>query len=334
MRASPHRFTLRQLQYVLAVAEELSFRRAAERCGVSQPSLSGQLAQVEDALGVRLFERGQKRVLVTVAGRDLVGRARRLLQLADELEQAAEQACDPFAGTARLGILMTISPYLLPSITTPIHRAFPRLRIEWVEERTLALVRMLEEGRLEGALVALESELGDAKRIPLATDPFFLVTDRRHPLAASNAPVGAEELHGQELLLLEDGHCFRDQVLEVCRSASAREGEFRATSFLTLAQMVAGSGGATLLPALALEAEAKRAHLHVRRLALPGAERTIGLAWRKGSAMERVLCAVGDVIKEAYPAPAIVRSAAEVSRREGGRRPSPEGSRTAGRTRG
>lgn len=305
MRDAPHRFTLRQLQYVLAVADELSFRRAAARCGVSQPSLSGQLAQVEEALGVQLFERSQKGVLVTAPGRDVVERARRLLVAAGELEQAAQRASDPMAGTVRLGILMTIAPYLLPSITAPLRRALPRVRIECFEEKTEAIVRDLAEGRLEGAVVALESELGDVERMPLAEDPFYLVTDLRHPLAASTAPVAGKELHGQELLLLEDGHCFRDQALEVCRSASAREGEFRATSFLTLAQMVSGGGGATLLPALALDAEAKRARLHVRPLAVPGGHRTIGLIWRKGSAAERVLGAIGVAMREAYPGGAL-----------------------------
>jgi len=301
MLSAPHRFTLRQLQYVVAVADELSFVRAAARCCVSQPSLSSQLAQVEAAMGAQLFERGRKRVVVTPVGRDFVEQARRLLRGADELQTTAARASDPMSGTVRLGILATISPYLLPSVTAPIRRALPRLRVEWIEDKTDALVRKLEDGQIEGAVVALESELGDVQRQVIANDPFFLVTHRAHALATSKAPVTASELRGQELLLLDEGHCFRDQALELCRAGRATEGEFRATSLLTLSQMVAAEGGATLLPALAIATEAKRAKLHVRPLALGRAQRTIGLVSRKGSAAEAVLRAVAAAVKEAYP---------------------------------
>jgi LysR family hydrogen peroxide-inducible transcriptional activator len=301
MLSAPHAFTLRQLQYVVAVADELSFRRAATRCHVSQPSLSGQLALVEDALGVRMFERTRKRVIVTAVGRELVERARHVLRGADELQQAARRAGDPFSGTVRLGILPTISPYLLPSVTSPLRRAFAHLRVEWIEDRTEALARGLEDGRLDGAIVALESDVSSFEQHALADDPFFLVTRREHPLATKTTPVTAAELRDQELLLLEDGHCFRDQTLEVCNRSRAAESEFRATSLLTLVQVVAGSGGATLLPALALDAEARRARLSVRPLAVKGGHRTIGMIWRKGAAMERVLRKLEETIREAYP---------------------------------
>src|SRR6202451_1157602 len=201
MSAAPHPFTLRQLQYVVAVAEELSFRRAAARCHVSQPSLSAQLAQVEGSLGVRLFERAHKRVLVTAAGRDLVERARRLLLEADEIVRAAQRVADPLSGTIRLGVIPTISPYLLPSVTPALRRKLPRLRIAWAEDKTDALVRQLAAGEIEGAVVALEADVGEVAREIVASDPFVLVTRPEHALAAKKRPVTEAELRGEELLL-------------------------------------------------------------------------------------------------------------------------------------
>jgi LysR family hydrogen peroxide-inducible transcriptional activator len=302
MAFAPHSFSLRQLQYVVAVADELSFRRAALRCHVSQPSLSSQLAQVEEALGVRMFERSRKRVLVTIAGRDLVERAKRLLLDADEIVEAARRVGDPLSGTIRLGIIPTISPYLLPAVTPHLRKAIPRLRIAWFEDKTGALVRRLADGQIEGAIVALEAEVGDVAREVVASDPFVLVTRPDHPLAVKESPVSQAELRGQELLLLDEGHCFREQALEACGSARAREGEFRATSLSTLVQMVSGGAGITLIPALAVDTEAKRARLHIRALATPAAHRTIALVWRKGSPVEPALRAVASTLRDAYPA--------------------------------
>lgn len=311
MAFAPHPFTLRQLQYVAAVAEELSFRRAAARCHVSQPSLSGQLAQIEAALGVRLFERSHKRVLVTAAGRDIVERAKRLLLDADEILREAERASDPLAGTLRLGIIPTISPYLLPAVTPQLRKAFPRLRVAWFEDKTEVLARRLADGLLEGAVLAPEAGVGDVARAVVATDRFVLVTRPEHRLASESSPVSQAELHDEELLLLDDGHCFREQALEACSSARVREGEFRATSLSTLVQMVAGGAGITLIPALAVDAEAKRARLHVRPLASPSAQRTIALIWRKGSSLEPALRAIATLLRDVYPAPARPRQTAE-----------------------
>lgn len=301
MSGAPHPFTLRQLQYVVAVADELSFHRAAARCHVSQPTLSTQLAQVEGALGVSLFERSRKRVLLTAAGRDVVDRARRLLLEADEMVNATPRSGDPLSGTIRLGVIPTISPYLLPSATPALRKKMPRLRIAWVEEKTDVLVRRLRDGELEGAVLALEAEVGDVAREVIAKDPFMLVTPPGHALAAGKAPVAQAALRGEELLLLDEGHCFRDQALEACGTARVREGEFRATSLSTLVQMVAGGAGITLIPALAVDAEARRARLHVRPLGGQGAHRTIALIWRRRSSVEPTLRAVGGALREAYP---------------------------------
>ncbi len=297
----PHPFTLRQLQYVVAVAEDLSFRRAASRCNVSQPSLSGQIAQLEGALGVRLFDRTHKRVLVTKAGQELVQRAKTSLRDADELVAAARRASDPMAGTIRLGIIPTVSPYLLPTVAPRIRARLPRLRIAWLEDKTDTLVKKLAEGQIEGAVVALEANVGDVVEDIVAKDPFFVVTLRDHPLAKKTSPVSEADLRGQELLLLDDGHCFREQALEACAHARIREGEFRATSLTTLVQMVSGGAGITLIPGLAVRAEARRARLHVRPLDARSAQRTIALVWRKGASAEPALRLVAAVLREAYP---------------------------------
>jgi LysR family hydrogen peroxide-inducible transcriptional activator len=179
----------------------------------------------------------------------------------------------------------------------------PRLRVAWVEEKTDVLVRKLGAGDLEGAVLALEADVGEVGSEIIATDPFVVVTTPKHALAGKKSPVAQAELRGEELLLLDEGHCFRDQALEACSAARAREGEFRATSLSTLVQMVAGGAGITLIPALAVDAEARRARLHVRPLEGPGAHRTIALAWRKQSSVERTLHAVAETLREAYPGP-------------------------------
>ena len=299
MSAAPHSFTLRQLQYVVAVADELSFRRAAARCHVSQPTLSMQIAQVEGGLGVRLFERTHKQVLVTKVGRDLVARAQRLLLEADDIARAAQRATDPFTGTIRIGIIPTISPYLLPSATPALRRKLPGLRIAWLEDKTDSLLARLAAGECEGAVLALEADVGEVAREIVATDPFVLVTRPEHRLAKRKGAVTEAELRDEELLLLDEGHCFRDQVLEACGTAQAQEGEFRATSLSTLVQMVAGGAGITLIPAIAVAAEARRAGLHVRPLAARAAHRTLAVIWRKGSALEPALREIAEVLRAA-----------------------------------
>jgi LysR family hydrogen peroxide-inducible transcriptional activator len=304
MRSPPHAFTLRQLQYVVAVADELSFRRAAARCGVSQPALSGQLAQLEDALGVRLFERSGRPVIVTAACAEIVARARRLVLDADDLALAAKRLVDPLSGTLRIGIIPTISPYLLPDAAPALRKRFPKLRVAWLEDKTETLMTKLAEGEIEGAIVALESELGEVEHEVIAADPFVVALPRGHALAGDKAPLPASLLRGEELLLLDEGHCFRSQALEVCTAARAREGEFRATSLSTLVQMVAGGAGLTLLPSLAVATEAKRASVLTRPIASPSARRTIALAWRKRSPLAGALREIAAAVREAYPRPA------------------------------
>jgi LysR family hydrogen peroxide-inducible transcriptional activator len=301
MRLSPLSLSLRQLQYAVAVADTLSFRAAAERCHVAQPSLSAQLAQLEDALGVRLFERDRRRVLLTAAGRDLVERARRVLQEADDLVEAAARAGDPLSGRLAIGVIPTISPYLLPAAAPALHKAYPRLTVVWREEKTADLVRAVREGTLDAALLALEAEIGDVEREVIARDPFVLATPPRHALGTASGPARVADLRDAPVLLLDDGHCFRDQALAVCSRARIREGEFRATSLSTLSQMVASGAGVTLLPQLAVPTEAARVGLRVRPFTEPTPHRTIGLVWRRSSPLTGALKQVATTIRSAYP---------------------------------
>ncbi len=312
---APHPFSLRQLQYAAAVGELLSFRLASERCRVAQPSLSAQLAELERGLGVRLFERDRRRVLVTPVGREILGRAEALLRGVDDLVDAARRAADPFAGTLRIGLIPTISPYLLPAVAPALRERYPRLRIVWVEEKTPGLRRSLEAGDLDGAVLARQSDLGELECETIARDPFVIAAPKADPLG-SGPPAPASALRGRGVLLLDDGHCFRDQALALCTDARAHEGEFRATSLSTLAQMVAAGAGVTLLPTLAVATETQRANVTVRHFADPAPHRTIVMAWRRGSALGEALRGGTAAVREAYPhAPGAARGAGARRRR-------------------
>ena len=300
MNLEPHPFSLRQLQYAVAVAESLSFRKAAERCHVSQPSLSAQLAQLEETLGVKLFERDRRRVLLTIGGRDIIGRARLILRETDDLIELARRSGDPLSGTLRFGVIPTISPYLLPRLTAALRKAYLRLTVRWVEDKTESLMSSLDAGRLDAALLAVEAEIGDVDREIIGPDSFVLATPVGHPLGMLASPAKASELRNASVLLLDDGHCFREQTLAFCSGAKAHELEFRATSLSTLAQMVAGGAGVTLLPELAVPTEAKRAELSIRPFAQPAPMRTIALVWRKRSPLGPALRQLAGTARAAY----------------------------------
>lgn len=288
-------------QYLVAVAEALSFRRAAERCRVAQPSLSAQIALVESSLGIVLFGRARRRVLVTPAGQEVIDRARDLLRDADDLVALARRSVDPLAGPLHIGVIPTISPYLLPRLTPALRAAHPRLTLRWTEDRTAMLVARLGAGELDAALLALEADLGEVEHEVIGVDPFVLAVPRRHPLAAGSAPASAADLAGASVLLLDDGHCFREQALAYCTGAKAEELAFRATSLSTLAQMVAAGAGVTLLPALAVPAEAARAKLVVRPLGAPCPKRTIALIWRRRSPLAAALRQLARTARGCYP---------------------------------
>lgn len=296
----PIPFTLRQLQYAVAIADTGGFRKAADACAVSQPALSSQVADLERGLGATLFERGGRRVLVTPEGEVLLARARTVLSGAGDLAAAASALVDPLAGRLRVGVLPTIGPYVLPEVTPALSREFPRLRAVWREERTAALVASLEEGNLDAALVARESDLGSLETCVVARDPFLVAVPRGHRLARTG-PVRLADLAKEAVLLIEEEHCFHDQALLLCGRAGAREGEFRSTSLSTLARLVAAGAGVALLPELAVALENRSGDLVLRPFAAPAPARTIVLAWRRTSPRAAALKQVAKALARDWP---------------------------------
>jgi LysR family hydrogen peroxide-inducible transcriptional activator len=288
------------MEYLVALADTLGFRKAAQRVNVSQPALSAQVQQVETLLGLQLFERSHRGVLPTPAGEAVVARARRLLREADDLLAAARSWRDPYQGSWRLGLIPTVAPYLLPEILPGVARAHPDLRLLLREERTPVLVQELAAGGLEAAILAEVPDLGDLARAPLAEDPFLLAAPRSHPLARKRA-VALEDLDHAPMLLLEDGHCLRGQALEVCAKAGAREADFRASSLSTLVQMVASGLGLTLLPSLCAPLERTRADLALRPFAAPAPSRRLVLTWRQGSPLAGALASFAEELKHHWP---------------------------------
>ena len=301
MNFSPHAFSLRQLQYIVAVADLLSFHRAADECHVSQPSLSLQIAELERVLTIKIFERDHHRVALTAVGRDFVESARAVLRATDALRDTARRCIDPLSGALRIGVIPTISPYWLPELAPALHEAYPQLKVIWLEDKTHTLVHALQSGAIDAALLALEAEIGDVEREVIAKDPFVLVAPAENPLVAKSAPAKAAELRGATVMLLDDEHCFGKQALEFCFRARAQDHQFRATSLATVISMVAGGVGVTLLPTLAVRSEVRINNLRVRPFADTEAVRTIGLVWRKKSSLTPALRKLATSMSQAYP---------------------------------
>ena len=289
--------SLRQLEYVVAIADHRSFHAAARACGVTQPGLSAQVRQLEDRLGVRLFERGRRPVLLTRAGEEAVRRARQILVEVEDLEEAARHAGARLEGPLRLGVIPTVAPYLLPRVLPEVRRLHPKLRLQLHEAQTERLVERLRGGELDLVLLALEAELGEGLTThPLFVDAFVAALPPGHRLARRRT-LREEDLKGEGVLLLSDGHCLRDQTLRVCEASGAPElADFRASSLTTLVQMVAGGAGLTLLPELALAVEAKTAELVIVPFRAPAPRRTIGLAWRAASQRGDEFRAMGELL--------------------------------------
>jgi LysR family hydrogen peroxide-inducible transcriptional activator len=284
----PNDLSLRQLQYVVAVAETLGFHKAAAHCHVSQPTLSAQVQQLESVLGVKIFERDRRRVLVTNAGADVVARARRVLVEVDDLLAVATRLREPFAGTLRIGVIPTVAPYLLPEVMPKVSAKYPKLGLVFREEKTADIVRGLSEGTLDAGLLALEADIGECARAEIAVDPFVAALPKGHPLARKNR-LALSDLQDDSVLLLDEGHCFRDQAVALCAKAKATETPFRATSLATLAQMVSSGAGITLLPSIAVSVENRRGQLEVRPFVKPVPGRTIALVWRPQSPLAAML---------------------------------------------
>src|SRR5699024_10234040 len=294
---------LRELQYLVALAEHRHFGRAAQSCVVSQSTLSTQIRKLEDELGVNLIERTPRQALLTEIGHDIARRARTVLDEVEQIRSVARRSSDPESGTLRLGIFPTLGPYLLPHVVPMLHERFPRLELLLVEEKTEEVLNRLRSGKLDAGIVALPVHDDHLQAEFLFEEPFLLAVPQNHPLAARKF-LALADLKDQNLLLLEDGHCLRDQALEVCHMAGAGEKSgFRATSLETLRQMVAADVGITLLPVLAVMppvAQAPNVHLVEFRGYPP--HRRIALLWRKSSAMSEFLAQVADVLKQLPPA--------------------------------
>ncbi|MFT3805899.1 DNA-binding transcriptional regulator OxyR [Arenimonas sp.] len=293
---------LRDLRYLIALADQRHFGRAAEACHVSQPTLSTQLKKLEDELGVQLIERAPRQVMLTPAGRDILERARRVIAEVEQMHETARRAADPEAGSVRLGLFPTLGPYLLPHVIPNIRRNFPRLELLLVEEKTEVVLQMLREGRLDAAVLALPLHEDGLEMETLFEEPFLLALPNSHPLA-NQRELKLAELSEQHLLLLEDGHCLREQALEVCQLAGAGEKEgFRATSLETLRQMVAAGVGITLLPMLAVKPPVPASD-NVRLLPFrdPAPTRKLALVWRRSSAMTSFLRKLAEVLRDLPP---------------------------------
>ncbi|MFN4089667.1 MAG: LysR substrate-binding domain-containing protein [Alphaproteobacteria bacterium] len=283
---------LRDLRYLLAVAEHRHFGRAAEACGVSQPTLSVQVRKLEDLLGVALFERGARTVVPTAACERLIGHVRAAIAETDAMLAAARNLRDPLSGRLRLGIIPTLAPYLLPLIFAPLREALPQLEVEPWEDQTATLLARLRAHELDAILLATDEPGSDLASRPLFDEPFLAALPPEHPLAG--CPAVAEADLGQDILVLADGHCLRDQTLAVCGRSGALGGALRATSLATLLNMVAAGYGTTLIPGLAAGA-AQDAGIVLRPLATR-AGRTVRLVWRARFPQRAALDAVGDLV--------------------------------------
>jgi LysR family hydrogen peroxide-inducible transcriptional activator len=291
---------LRDLRYLVALADERHFGRAADRCHVSQPTLSAQIRKLEEYLGVPLVERQPRRVSLTEAGVKVVERARRLLLEADAIVELAKTDRDPLSGALRLGLIPTVGPYLLPHVVRRLKRELPRLKLMLYEHQTVPLLEKLRAGEIDMGILALPVPLDGLEAEPLYDEPFTLAVPAGHRLA-DNERVRVEDLKGETLLLLEDGHCLRDQALEVCsRIRVHEEQDYRATSLETLRQMVAAGHGVTLMPQLAADSPLGGARgMRTKTFVRPAPTRTIGAVWRKSTTRAQAIAATANTIRTA-----------------------------------
>jgi LysR family hydrogen peroxide-inducible transcriptional activator len=277
---------LRALQYFVKLADLKHFSKAADACFVSQPTLSTQIRKLEDELGVQLVERAPKNIMLTPVGAEVAERARLVLSDIDQIRAVARRAGDPSDGRLRLGLFPTLAPYLLPHVVPAIRKRYPNLSLHLAEEKTEDIVKMLQQGELDAALLALPIN-GDGLEVEtLFEEPFVLAVPDDHPLR-SKKHVKLADLNGNELLLLDEGHCLREHALEVCALAGANERvDFHATSMETLRQMVAADVGITLMPMLSVKPPiARTGNLLFLPFADPAPSRTIALVWRSSSAL-------------------------------------------------
>jgi LysR family hydrogen peroxide-inducible transcriptional activator len=304
---------LRQLRYFDALARHSHFGRAAAACAISQPALSMQIKELEETLGTVLMERGARQVRLTKFGEEAALRVRDILLLIDELGEFARASRDRLSGRLRIGMIPTIAPYLLPILMQNLTRTHPEVDIYVREALTSKLIQELAEGRLDAAIVALPISEPSFTEVALFAENFLLVRPRED---AGKPVPGSKMLREMRLLLLEEGHCFRDQALSFCNMKSSLPRDMLdASSLSTLVQMVSAGMGVTLIPEMAVAVEARSASVSVARFKNPQPSRTIGMIWRKKSPLGRqllqlseVVCRSGDVLREQQNAGSSLRN--------------------------
>jgi LysR family transcriptional regulator, hydrogen peroxide-inducible genes activator len=296
---------LRDLKYIIAVAETCHFGKASERCFVSQPTLSGQIKKLEEELGVTIFERTKRSVMLTPIGEEIVDHARKVVELADAIEQLAQTHHDPLAGPLRVGIIPTISPYLIPLILTPLKKHYPLLKLVLTEDVTERLLQRLHSHELDVAIIATPVDPSDLATIQLFDEPFWLAHPRNHPLYTKDE-ITQDDLEELNLLLLSDGHCLAQQVMDVCKLAGRPHddemSDLQASSLETLLQLVGAGYGCTLVPALAIRGTwMTDSGVIARKLDLPDTYRSVSLAFRHSFPRRQALEAFADVVQDNLP---------------------------------
>lgn len=287
---------IRDLAYIVAVADTGSVAEAAQKCHVGQPTLSIQIKKLEAYLGVAIFERAQRRLRVSEAGKPIIALARAIVQDSERLRQTARALADPFALPFRLGVFPTLAPYWLPRVMPVIGHNLPRLTLRLIEEKSPVLAEQLLQGQIDATLTSLPIMHDDVEMAHLFDDPFLLACPAGHALARRKQVTRAD-LDGESLLLLEDGHCMRDQALEVCSLAHAQEDAgFRATSLETLRHMVAAGTGITLMPEIAAHPTPGLVYVPFKASDRP--TRPIRLAWRKSAAQPQLIQSLADVMRD------------------------------------
>jgi LysR family transcriptional regulator, hydrogen peroxide-inducible genes activator len=291
--------TLKQLRYFDALARAGHFGRAAEVVAISQPALSMQIKELEERLGNPLFDRGARAVRLTAFGEEFLGRAREILRLTEELEDLGRVSQGHLAGRLRMGVIPTVAPYLLPQVIAELTAAYPGLDLHLRETITPKLLQELAEGRLDCAIVALPVSEPSLTEVALFSEDFVLV----RPLQDAGLPVpNAESLRAMRLLLLEEGHCFRDQALSFCKLQAVQPRELLdGSSLTTLVQMVGAGIGVTLIPEMAVTVETRSAPVSVVGFPQPGPSRQIGMIWRRTSPLARQLAQVAEVVRGLRP---------------------------------
>ncbi|MEU2246455.1 hydrogen peroxide-inducible genes activator [Streptomyces sp. NPDC019224] len=301
----PKQPSLSQLRAFAAVAEHLHFRDAAAAIGMSQPALSGAVSALEEALGVQLIERTTRKVLLSPAGERLAVRARVVLEAVGELMEEADAVRAPFTGVLRLGVIPTVAPYLLPAVLRLVHERYPALDLQVHEEQTSSLLEGLAAGRLDLLLLAVPLGVPGVSELPLFDEDFVLVMDRGHRLGG-RADIPRDALRELPLLLLDEGHCLRDQALDICREAGRTEGApvtTTAAGLSTLVQLVAGGLGVTLLPRTAVTVEtARNEALTTGYFVDPAPSRRVALAMRTGAARQEEFEEFAAALREAMRA--------------------------------